>query len=122
METRSEEEVMLELLDLMDKHVPTIPDELVAYYLQKTGFNCPDVRVTRLVSLATQKFLTEITNDAFDHCKLRMVSNKDKKNANKLTLTVDDVVHAVQEYGIHIRKPDYYADSAADDSTSHDKK
>ncbi|WVZ08979.1 hypothetical protein V8G54_022325 [Vigna mungo] len=60
------------LASLMD-YTPTIPDELVEHYLAKSGFQCPDVRLwllileflrTRLVAVATQKFVAEVAGDA----------------------------------------------------------
>jgi transcription initiation factor TFIID subunit 10 len=32
--------------------------------LSRSGFQCPDIRVTRLVSIAAQKFIGEIASDA----------------------------------------------------------
>ncbi|GMN45602.1 hypothetical protein TIFTF001_014782 [Ficus carica] len=51
------------LASLMD-YTPTIPDELVEHYLAKSGFQCPDVRLIRLVAVATQKFVAEVATDA----------------------------------------------------------
>ena len=48
-----------------------IPDEVTQYFLTLSGFQCPDERVTRLVSLATHKFVADLTNDALQHCKMR---------------------------------------------------
>ena len=47
-------EAMEQLLVSLEDYQPTIPDELVTYYLNKTGFNCPDERVKRLVAVAAQ--------------------------------------------------------------------
>ncbi|XP_057545915.1 uncharacterized protein LOC130824910, partial [Amaranthus tricolor] len=41
-----------------------VPDELVEHYLAKSGFQCPDVRLIRLVAVATQKFITEVATDS----------------------------------------------------------
>ena len=35
----------------------------------------------RLVSLATQKFVSDILNDAFQHCKLRGAGQSSKKGS-----------------------------------------
>ncbi|KAF6157608.1 hypothetical protein GIB67_037181 [Kingdonia uniflora] len=51
------------LASLMD-YTPTIPDELVEHYVAKSGFQCPDVRLIRLVAVATQKFIAEVASDA----------------------------------------------------------
>ncbi|KAK4606578.1 hypothetical protein RGQ29_000706 [Quercus rubra] len=54
------------LASLMD-YTPTIPDELVEHYLAKSGFQCPDVRLIRLVAVATQKFVSEVASDALQY-------------------------------------------------------
>ncbi|KAF9617524.1 hypothetical protein IFM89_036728 [Coptis chinensis] len=54
------------LASLMD-YTPTIPDELVEHYVAKSGLQCPDARLIRLVAVATQKFIAEITTDALQY-------------------------------------------------------
>ena len=44
--------------------MPIIPDELTNQYLARAGFNCDNVTATRLVSLAAQKFVSDIVFDA----------------------------------------------------------
>ncbi|GER34398.1 transcription initiation factor TFIID subunit [Striga asiatica] len=88
------------LSSLMD-YTPTIPDELVEHYLAKSGFQCPDIRLgnhttslnatefpargamvawpeTRLVAVATQKFIADVATDALQH-KI-MTKNQQKFN------------------------------------------
>lgn len=65
---------------------------------------------TRLISLAAQKFLSDIANDALQHCKVR-TSNQSSKSKTKdrtYTLTMDDLTPALSEHGIVVRKPPYY--------------
>ncbi|XP_058221896.1 transcription initiation factor TFIID subunit 10 isoform X1 [Rhododendron vialii] len=87
------------LASLMD-YTPTIPDELVEHYLAKSGFQCPDVRLIRLVAVATQKFIAEVANDALQHCKSRQTSIiKDKKQQKdkRSILTMEDLSKALRE-------------------------
>ncbi|XP_073288093.1 transcription initiation factor TFIID subunit 10-like isoform X2 [Primulina huaijiensis] len=89
------------LTSLMD-YTATIPDELVEHYLAKSGFQCPDVRLTRLVAVATQKFIADVATDALQRCKARQSSivkdKRDKQQKDKrLILTVDDLSKALQE-------------------------
>ena len=42
-------EAMEQLLSALEDYEPTIPDELVTHYLHRSGFNCPDSRVKRLI-------------------------------------------------------------------------
>ncbi|KAF5181613.1 Transcription initiation factor tfiid subunit [Thalictrum thalictroides] len=103
------------LASLMD-YTPTIPDELVEHYVSKSGFQCPDVRLIRLVAVATQKFITEVATDALQHCKARHTTvikdKKDKQQKDKrLTLTMEDLSKALQEYGVNTKHQEYFADS-----------
>ncbi|XP_066384497.1 transcription initiation factor TFIID subunit 10-like [Miscanthus floridulus] len=49
---------------MLSSVVRKIPDELVEHYLGRSGFQCPDLRLTRLVAVATQKFLSDIASDS----------------------------------------------------------
>ena len=63
----------------------------------------------RLVSLAAQKFISEIANDALQHCKTRATqNNKQKGKDRRYTLTMEDLTPAVAEYGIIVKKPHYF--------------
>ncbi|GAV77834.1 TFIID_30kDa domain-containing protein [Cephalotus follicularis] len=116
-EVRQDDDAALSefLASLMD-YTPTIPDELVEHYLGKSGFQCPDVRLIRLVAVATQKFVAEVANDALQHCKARQASvvkdKRDKQQKDKrLILTMDDLSKALREYGVNVKHQEYFADS-----------
>ncbi|XP_057524062.1 transcription initiation factor TFIID subunit 10 isoform X1 [Amaranthus tricolor] len=103
------------LASLMD-FTPTVPDELVEHYLAKSGFQCPDVRLIRLVAVATQKFITEVATDSLQHCKARQSSvikdKRDKQQKDKrLVLTMEDLSRALKEYGVNLKHQEYFADS-----------
>ncbi|KAM7506586.1 hypothetical protein LguiA_017039 [Lonicera macranthoides] len=105
------------LASLMD-YTPTIPDELAEHYLAKSGFQCPDVRLIRLVAVATQKFIAEVATDALHHCKARQSSivkdKRDKQPKDKrLILAMDDLSKALREYGVNVKHQEYFADSPA---------
>ncbi|CAD6219503.1 unnamed protein product [Miscanthus lutarioriparius] len=96
--------------------VRKIPDELVEHYLGRSGFHCPDLRLTRLVAVATQKFLSDIASDSLQHCKARVAApikdNKSKQPKDKrLVLTMDDLSKALREHGVNLKHPEYFADS-----------
>lgn len=67
----------------------------------------------RLVSIAAQKFISDIVNDALQHCKMRganaVQSSKNKAKDKRYTLTMEDLAPALAEYGIQIRKPPYFS-------------
>jgi len=91
-----------------------LPDEVTKHFLAQSGFQCTDERLVRLVSLATHKFVADLTNDALQHCKNRQAA---KKGDNmRLVLTTEDLAQACRENGIPLRKPSYFADTPASSS------
>lgn len=60
-----------EILDLMVDNPPIIPDAVIEYYMRKNGFEDVDIRVKRLLGLVTQKFVSDIANDAYEYSRIR---------------------------------------------------
>jgi len=94
----------------LEDYTPTIPDSVTGYYLNRAGFEASDPRIVRLVSLAAQKFVSDIANDALQHCKMRASGQSSKKQGKdkKFTLTMEDLSPALSEYGISVKKPQYF--------------
>lgn len=112
-------EELEKFLASLSDYKPAIPDELVRHYLSRAGFTTDDVRIERFISLAAQKFLADIANDAIAHSRLRQNSAPASRKGNaaakdtKVTLTVDDLERALREYGVVLKKPPYFADSVS---------
>jgi len=113
---------------MLDDYEPLIPNEVTDYYLQRVGFECDDIRLKRLLSLAAQKFVSDIASDAYQHARIRTNAQpasrgrqppSDRaaatsgasaplKDRTKTILTMDDLGAALTEYGITARKPDFF--------------
>ncbi|KAF2401437.1 transcription initiation factor IID, TAF10 subunit [Trichodelitschia bisporula] len=63
-----------EFLGRMDDYAPIIPDAVTNYYLTLAGLPPPpatSARLTRLLALATQKFVADIAADAYQYSRIR---------------------------------------------------
>lgn len=74
-ELTRKDKTLKEVLDLMDgEYAPIIPDIVTDYYLAKNGFLTSDVKIKRLLALATQKFILDIAQDAYEYSRIRNAS------------------------------------------------
>nr|XP_018259363.1 uncharacterized protein I303_08291 [Kwoniella dejecticola CBS 10117]OBR81521.1 hypothetical protein I303_08291 [Kwoniella dejecticola CBS 10117] len=107
---------LVDFLSMLDGYKPLIPEEVTEYYLQRSGFECSDPRLKRLLSLSAQKFISDLSRDAYHFAKLRVngtnaggrgrpVAGVDR---NRVVLTMDDLSLALGEHGVNVKKPDYY--------------
>ncbi|KAM9786182.1 transcription initiation factor TFIID subunit 10 [Neosynchiropus ocellatus] len=95
----------------LEEYTPTIPDAVTGYYLNRAGFEASDPRIIRLISLASQKFISDIANDALQYCKMKGTasgSSRSKTKDKKYTLTMEDLTPALSEYGVNVKKPYYF--------------
>ncbi|XP_018580950.1 transcription initiation factor TFIID subunit 10 [Scleropages formosus] len=102
---------LADFLMQLEDYTPTIPDAVTGYYLNRAGFEASDPRIIRLISLAAQKFISDIANDALQHCKMKGTasgSSRNKTKDKKYTLTMEDLSPALSEYGINVKKPHYF--------------
>ncbi|KAG5637745.1 hypothetical protein H0H81_003383 [Sphagnurus paluster] len=136
-EEARKDRTLAEFMLMLDDYEPLIPNEVTDYYLQRVGFECEDVRLyvhnaltispfltlhrKRLLSLAAQKFVSDIAADAYQHARIRTNATGGRARANqpltgpgsakdktRTTLTMDDLSSALAEYGINARKPEFY--------------
>jgi transcription initiation factor TFIID subunit 10 len=109
---------LVELMQHMEQYKPILPDAVIDYYLTKSGFQADDVKIKRVIALAAQKFIADIAYDALQYTKIRQQSTSATQtmsmasatshSSKKLVLTMEDLSAALAEYGIQVRKPDYY--------------
>lgn len=101
---------LIDFLQYLEDYQPTIPDSVTSHIMHTSGFNTNDTRILRLASLASQKFIADIANDALQHCKMRTALSQNKKQTKdkRYTLTFEDLVPVLSEYGINIKKPQYF--------------
>lgn len=123
-----------EFLNTMDDYAPVIPDAVTDYYLAKSGFETSDRRIKRLLALATQKFVSDIACDAYQYSRIRSSSSvanssnpqararalvagmsggqqnapSSSGNQGKTVLTMEDLGNALAEYGLNVKRPDFY--------------
>ncbi|EMD39072.1 hypothetical protein CERSUDRAFT_112774 [Gelatoporia subvermispora B] len=119
-EEARKDRTLAEFLLMLDDYEPLIPNEVTDYYLQRVGFECEDVRLKRLLSLAAQKFVSDIAADAYQHARIRANAAGGRSRSNqttgpasirdktKTTLMMEDLSAALAEYGITSRKPEFY--------------
>ncbi|XP_071331837.1 transcription initiation factor TFIID subunit 10 [Trachinotus anak] len=102
---------LADFLMQLEEYTPTIPDAVTGYYLNRAGFEASDPRIIRLISLASQKFISDIANDALQYCKMKGTasgSSRNKTKDKKYTLTMEDLTPALSEYGVNVKKPYYF--------------
>ena len=93
-------------------HLPL--DTVTAHYLASSGLETSDPRIVKLVSLAAQKFVSDVAADALNHCKMRqqrsinMVHSTLPKRKDKYVMTTEDLSQALGEQGVSVKKPPYY--------------
>ncbi|KAL4448144.1 hypothetical protein ABPG75_005363 [Micractinium tetrahymenae] len=103
-----------ELLDELEDYAPAVPDELTQHALRQSGYDCKDVRTVRLISVAAQRFLAQVLEEAHNVHKLRQMApaaklkeaGYDPKDKREL-LTTEDLVKACEEYGVKVARAPY---------------
>lgn len=126
------ERSLKDFLNSMDDYAPIIPEAVTDYYLARAGFETSDGRIKKLLALATQKFVSDIAADAYQYSRIRSSSSLSSSSnphararalaagaplqpgssaaasQGKIVLTTEDLSNALVEYGLNVRRPDFY--------------
>lgn len=126
---RGEEEArtnrsLAELVRMLDDYSPLIPDEVTDFYLERAGLACDDVRLKRLVSMAAEKFVSDIAADAFQYARIRsnagpggrgkpptnppVGQGTQARDRSRTVLTMDDLSAALAEWGVNARRAEFF--------------
>ena len=64
----------------------------------------------KLLALLAQKFISDVATDALQYNRIKQQNAqlKDKRKDKKITLNTDDLIAALADYGINIKKPSYF--------------
>ncbi|XP_002130392.3 transcription initiation factor TFIID subunit 10-like [Ciona intestinalis] len=101
---------MNDLLQQLETYTPVIPDGVARHYLNRAGVNTTDPAVVRLIALASQKFISDIVNDAMQLNRMKGSSQTSRggKKEKRSLLTMEDLLPSLAERGIKVKKPSYY--------------
>ncbi|PSC70841.1 Transcription initiation factor TFIID subunit 10 [Micractinium conductrix] len=107
-----------ELLDELEDYAPVVPDEVTHHALRQSGYDCKDARTVRFISIAAQRFLAQVLEEAHNAHKLRQMAPAPKlKEAGydprdrRDLLTTEDLIKALDEYGVKVPRAPYYTTS-----------
>lgn len=116
--SKNQKDSMELLIQELDNYEPGIPDDVVAHFLSKGGFDAADKRSIRAVSLLAHKFIMDVADEAMQITSRRSSSRAAAGAAaaaapagkEKHTLTIDVVMHALRQKGVSIYKPSIIKD------------
>ncbi|XP_058802675.1 transcription initiation factor TFIID subunit 10-like [Phymastichus coffea] len=104
---------LFDVLDLMDKEnfEPTVPDAVAEKLMQVSGCLTTDPKVTKLIAVAAQTFISVVAKDAMQHYKMRGAPQSNKfrgKDEQHNTLVMEDLISSIEDRGVVVRKPPYF--------------
>ena len=106
-------EVVEDLLHRVEDYSSVISDSVTNSILQGVGVDNQTPEVTRLISLAAQKFISDISYEALQHCKMRGGGKEQKSKSSgrdrKYAMSTEDVVVALSDQGLTVKKPPYFS-------------
>lgn len=73
-ESKTPGEILDEFCMKLEDVNTTMPDSVINHYMKKAGFIVNDPKLVKIISIASQKFISEIVNDVMQHHKLKTKS------------------------------------------------
>lgn len=64
-------EILDEFCQKLEDINTTLPDSVINYYMRKSGFIVNDPKLVKIISIASQKFISEIVNDVWQRQRLK---------------------------------------------------
>jgi transcription initiation factor TFIID subunit 10 len=95
-----------DFLAAVDSYNPTVPEAVSTYYLEKSGLAVKDERIAKIVSLAADKLLSEIIDEAKQVSVLRQQSVKSQKRRAEMdeTLEMVDLETCLNQFKILLKR------------------
>ena len=95
-----------DFLTSLDSYKPTVPEAVTCYLMKKSGANTAQPRVAKLLSLAADKFLSEIIYEAKQFSKLRQQSVRSQKRRLEMSETLEmvDLESSLAQARIYLRR------------------
>ena len=108
-ETHPTEENIMKFMKNIENYETSVPKSMTMNVLKQSGMEVTDPKIVALVSVAAQKFISDIAFDALTHCKMRQANSlrkgiKDKK----YSMNTEDLSVALKAKGISLKKPMYF--------------
>ena len=70
-DTKTPGEILDEFSQKLEDINTTLPDSVINYYMRKSGFIVNDPKLIKIISIASQKFISEIVNDVWQRQRLK---------------------------------------------------
>jgi transcription initiation factor TFIID subunit 10 len=100
-----------EFLLSLDSYNPTIPENLTKYYLERSGVDVKDSRITKLISLAADKLLSEILYESRQVATLKLQGSANKASRKRKlgdeggdVIDFDDIQVSLAQLRVFLRR------------------
>ncbi|KAI8334097.1 putative TAF10-TFIID and SAGA subunit [Choanephora cucurbitarum] len=92
------ERQVAEILASMDNYTSIIPENVIDYYLSRSGFDCEDTKIKKLFALAAQKYLTDVAEHALKLTQSKQNEAESINQAQKKILRLEELSSALMAH------------------------